>query len=274
MKKQNHHLQQLQQQQQHRSAMTILIPFLLLTFTIAPTHCFHVATTTTAPFTPLSSSTALKDIPRPNLEQTSKPYNDALQSLSTLKNLPRPTQPKKIAIMGGGLAGLSTAKHIIDCGHIPIVLEARSLLGGKVAAWKDDEGDVTETGLHVFFGAYPNMMSIFHDLNIEDRLQWKDHAMIFAKPGSKKREFSTFDFPNLPAPINAGVAILGNSDLLTWPEKIKLGIGLIPAYLFGQDYVEQQEGVTVKEWMRARGVPDRVTDEVFIAMSKGTLLYQ
>ena len=35
-----------------------------------------------------------------------------------------------------------------------------------------------------------------------------------------------------------------------------------------QKYVEEQEGVTVKEWMRARGVPDRVTDEVFIAMSK------
>lgn len=86
--------------------------------------------------------------------------------------------------------------------------------------------------------------------------------------GSKKREFSTFDFPALPAPINAGVAILSNTDLLTWPEKIKLGIGLVPAYLFGQSYVESQEGVTVKEWMRARGVPDRVTDEVFIAMSK------
>jgi 15-cis-phytoene desaturase len=219
-----------------------------------------------------AATTILRDIPRPNLEQTSQPYNEALQTLQLIKNLPRPSSPqqkKRIAIMGGGLAGLSTAKHIIDAGHQPILLEARSLLGGKVAAWKDEDGDITETGLHVFFGAYPNMMTLFHDLGIEDRLQWKDHAMIFAKPGSKKREFSIFDFPPLPAPINAGVAILGNNDLLTWEEKIKLGLGLIPAYLFGQDYVEEQEGVTVQEWMRARGVPDRVTDEVFIAMSKG-----
>jgi 15-cis-phytoene desaturase len=105
-------------------------------------------------------------------------------------------------------------------------------------------------------------------LGISDRLQWKEHAMLFAKPGSSRREFSTFDFPALPAPLNAAVAILSNTDLLTWSEKIKLGIGLIPAYLFGQDYVEQQEGVTVQEWMRERGIPDRVTDEVFIAMSK------
>jgi len=31
---------------------------------------------------------------------------------------------------------------------------------------------------------------------------------------------------------------------------------------------QEQEGVTVQQWMRERGVPDRVTDEVFIAMSK------
>eukprot|EP00979_Chaetoceros_neogracilis_P014631 scaffold4802_cov267-Chaetoceros_neogracile.AAC.16 len=212
---------------------------------------------------------ALNGIARPNLERTSKPFNEAEQNVQAIKEKPRPSEPKKVIVIGGGLAGLSTAKHLVDAGHIPIVLEARDLLGGKVAAWRDEDGDVTETGLHVFFGAYPNAMKLFKELDIEDRLQWKDHAMIFAKPGSKKREFSTFDFPaGLPAPINAGVAILANTDLLTWPEKIKLGIGLIPAYLFGQSYVEEQEGVTVKEWMRARGVPDRVTDEVFIAMSK------
>lgn len=210
----------------------------------------------------------LWDIPRPNLEQTSEPLQQAMLAVKEFKNLPRPTEPKRVIVMGGGLAGLSAAKHIVDAGHVPIVLEARNLLGGKIAAWRDQDGDVTETGLHVFFGAYPNAMTLFKELDIEDRLQWKDHAMIFAKPGSKKREFSVFDFPALPAPLNAAVAILGNLDLLTWEEKIKLGVGLIPAYLFGQSYVEQQEGVTVKEWMRARGIPDRVTDEVFIAMSK------
>ena len=213
-------------------------------------------------------ATELNSIPRPNLEATSAPFNEAVQNVQDIKNKPRPTTPKKVIVIGGGLAGLSTAKHLVDAGHQPIILEARDLLGGKVAAWRDKDGDVTETGLHVFFGAYPNAMTMFKELDIEDRLQWKDHAMIFAKPGSKKREFSTFDFPALPAPINAGVAILSNTDLLSWPEKIKLGIGLIPAYLFGQAYVEEQEGVTVKEWMRVRGVPDRVTDEVFIAMSK------
>jgi len=196
-------------------------------------------------------------------------HQEAKSRVEELKAFPRPSDPKRVIVIGGGLAGLSTAKHLVDAGHIPIVLEARELLGGKVAAWKDKDGDYSETGLHVFFGAYPNALTLFEELGISDRLDWKDHQMLFAKPGSAKKEFTTFDFPpGLPAPLNAGVAILGNQDLLSWPEKIKLGLGLLPAYFQGQSYVESQEGVTVEEWMEQRGVPARVTDEVFLAMSK------
>ena len=197
-------------------------------------------------------------------------HQEARSLVQELKALPRPSSgPKRVIVIGGGLAGLSTAKHIADAGHIPIVLEARELLGGKIAAWKDNDGDYSETGLHVFFGAYPNALTLFEELGISDRLDWKDHQMLFAKPGGTQKEFTTFDFPpGLPAPLNAGVAILGNQDLLSWPEKIKLGLGLIPAYFQGQSYVESQEGVTVEQWMEQRGIPSRVTDEVFLAMSK------
>jgi 15-cis-phytoene desaturase len=214
-----------------------------------------------------SSTLHMVDVARPPFAEVAT-HVEALTNVQYLKDLSRPQKSQRVVVMGGGLAGLSTAKHLVDAGHQPIILEARSLLGGKVAAWRDKDGDVSETGLHVFFGAYPNMITLFSELGISDRLQWKEHKLLFAKPGSAKREFSTFDFPDIIAPLNAGVAILSNTDLLTWPEKIKLGIGLIPAYLFGQDYVEAQEGVTVQEWMRERGIPDRVTDEVFIAMSK------
>ena len=167
-----------------------------------------------------------------------------------------------------GLAGLSTAKYVADAGHIPIVLEGRDLLGGKVAAWRDADGDAYETGLHIFFGAYPNVQNLFKELGIEDRLQWKEHSMIFASrdvPGA----FSRFDFPEwLPAPFNGVVAILRNNEMLTWPEKIKFAIGLLPAIVGGQAYVEAQDDKTVSEWMRQQGVPARVNDEVFIAMAK------
>ncbi|PWZ40382.1 hypothetical protein Zm00014a_025764 [Zea mays] len=79
-----------------------------------------------------------KDFPRPPLESTIN-YLEAGQLSSFFRNSERPR-----------LAGLSTAEYLADAGHKPILLEARDVLGGKVAAWKDEDGDWYETGLHIF----------------------------------------------------------------------------------------------------------------------------
>nr|WET17634.1 phytoene desaturase [Allium cepa] len=208
-----------------------------------------------------------KDCPRPELESAIN-FLEAANMSASFRGSPRSQKKLKVVIAGAGLAGLSTAKYLADAGHTPILLEARDVLGGKVAAWKDKDGDWYETGLHIFFGAYPNVQNLFGELGINDRLQWKEHSMIFAMP-NKPGEFSRFDFPEvLPAPLNGIWAILRNKEMLTWPEKIKFAIGLLPAILGGQSYVEAQDGLTVTEWMRRQGIPDRVNDEVFIAMSK------
>ena len=68
------------------------------------------------------------------------------------------------------------------------------------------------------------MMNIFAELGIQERLQWKEHSMIFARPDSPG-EFSRFDFPDIPAPFNGVVAILRNNQMLTWPEKVRGGGG-------------------------------------------------
>jgi len=173
----------------------------------------------------------------------------------------------RIAIAGAGLAGLSCAKYLADAGHVPILLERRDVLGGKIASWKDQDGDWYETGLHIFFGAYPNMLQLFSELGIEDRLQWKEHTMIFNQP-EKPGTYSRFDFPDLPAPVNGLIAILRNNDMLTWPEKIKFGLGLLPAIVKGQSYVEEMDRYSWSQWMKLRKIPERVEKEVFIAMSK------
>jgi 15-cis-phytoene desaturase len=173
----------------------------------------------------------------------------------------------RVAIAGAGLAGLSCAKYLVDAGHTPIVLERRDVLGGKVAAWKDEDGDWYETGLHIFFGAYPNMLQLFKELGIEERLQWKEHSMIMNQP-DQPGVYSRFDFPDIPAPWNGIAAILRNNDMLTWEEKIKFGLGLIPVMLRGQAYVEEMDRYSWTEWLQKHGIPERVNEEVFIAMSK------
>jgi 15-cis-phytoene desaturase len=173
----------------------------------------------------------------------------------------------RVAIAGAGLAGLSCAKYLTDLGYTPIVLESRDVLGGLVAAWKDKDGDWYETGLHVFFGAYPNMLQLFNELGISSRLQWKQHTMIFNQP-EKPGTYSRFDFPNLPAPFNGIAAILRNNDMLSWGEKIELAKGLVPAMLRGQRYVDSTDKFTFSEWLKQQGVNDDVEQGIFIAAAK------
>jgi 15-cis-phytoene desaturase len=173
----------------------------------------------------------------------------------------------RVAIAGGGLAGLACAKYLVDAGHQPIVYESRGVLGGLVAAWKDTDGDWVETGLHNFFGAYPNMLQLMGELEILDRLQWKRHALIFNQP-DKPGVLSWFDVPNLPAPINVVVSILRNNDMLSWGQKVRLAVGLIPAIVRGDKYVESMDKYTMTEWLRSRGIDQEVDQEIFIAASK------
>ncbi|MGD1921486.1 MAG: 15-cis-phytoene desaturase [Pleurocapsa sp.] len=173
----------------------------------------------------------------------------------------------RVAIAGAGLAGLACAKYLVDAGHEPIVLERRDVLGGLVAAWKDEDGDWYETGLHVFFGAYPNMIQLFKELGIEDRLQWKEHTLIFNQP-EKPGTYSRFDVPNIPAPFNVITSIIRNNDMLTWTQKFKFAVGLLPAIIRGQQYVENMDRYDLLAWIEQQGIDERVNSDIFIAASK------
>jgi 15-cis-phytoene desaturase len=173
----------------------------------------------------------------------------------------------RVAIIGGGLAGLSCAKYLVDAGHTPILLESQAMLGGLVAAWKDADGDWVETGLHNFFGAYPNMLQLMGELGILDRLHWKRHALIFNQP-EKPGVLSLFDVPNIPAPFNIIVSILMNNDMLTWNQKIRFAIGLIPAIVRGDKYVEAMDKYTFTEWLSMHGIGEDISTDIFIAVCK------
>jgi len=216
----------------------------------------------------VNEASAPQDFPKPSQIDKTENYAEGARLSKKLLDDKGKGEKKKVAIIGGGLSGLACAKYLADAGHEPIVLEARDVLGGKVAAWQDEDGDWIETGLHIFFGAYPNMMNHFAVLNIEDRLQWKRHQMIFAMqelPG----EFTTFDFfEGVPAPLNFALAILMNQKMLTMPEKLQTAPPLLPMLVEGQKFIDEQDDMSVLEFMRKYGMPDRINDEVFISMAK------
>lgn len=82
-------------------------------------------------------------------------------------------------------------------------------------------------------------------------------------------EFTTFDFiAGIPAPFNFALAILLNQKMLTFTEKLQTARPLLPMLLEGQDFIDAQDELSVTDFMRKYGMPDRINEEVFIAMAK------
>ncbi|MGA9377258.1 MAG: 15-cis-phytoene desaturase, partial [Phormidium sp.] len=110
-------------------------------------------------------------------------------------------------------------------------------------------------------------LQLFKELDIEDRLQWKEHTLIFNQP-EKPGTYSRFDVPDIPAPFNVILSILRNKDMLTWEQKIRFAVGLLPAVVRGQKYVEEMDKYSLLEWLRRQGVDEKVNTDIFIAVSK------
>ena len=82
-------------------------------------------------------------------------------------------------------------------------------------------------------------------------------------------EFTTFDFiPGIPAPFNFGLAILMNQKMLTLQEKLQTAPPLLPMLVRGQDFIDEQDELSVLDFMRKYGMPERINEEVFISMAK------
>jgi 15-cis-phytoene desaturase len=60
----------------------------------------------------------------------------------------------------------------------------------------------------------------------------------------------------LPAPFNMAYAILTNDKMLTWVEKLRTGLPLVPMLVGGQDYINAQDELDVQTWMKKNFMPE------------------
>jgi phytoene desaturase len=171
----------------------------------------------------------------------------------------------QVVIAGGGLAGLSAAKYLSDGGHQVTVLEKRPFAGGKVSSWQDADGDWVESGLHVFFGAYRHLHRLFRETGLDRHLSWKAHEMTFSRPGGL---LSPLRFAQrLPAPAHGLVAIARNRGVLTWPDKLRVGGGLVWPILLNQAWIDRQDRWTYADWHLRHGMGRRALGDFFDTMA-------
>src|SRR5690242_5135360 len=172
--------------------------------------------------------------------------------------------PMRAIIAGAGPAGFACAKWLADRGYEVLLLEKRDVPGGKVSAWRDADGDWVESGLHVFFGAYHNLLNFLDECGLGDSFDWKPAEMVFVSP---EHGLAPIRFvQGLPAPLNglAGVAV---SPLLPTRDKLRVALGLLWPIFGSQNYIDRQDDQTYAAWHLRHGMGQRSLDDVMHTMA-------
>ena len=191
-----------------------------------------------------------------------KPSN--IRSLQQLSASSAPSEVDCI-VVGGGISG-STLAHNIDyrsSGKVSVLLtEARDYIGGNVKSHRTEDGFLWEEGPNSF-AAQPSIVRISHELGIDDQLVFADESLppwvnhngkLHPLPkgqGGKgpKGQLELVFGPN-------GVLKFGlTGELLSWPGKIRAGIGALLGHFPAPEGKEE----TIREW-----VTRTLGEEVFL----------
>lgn len=173
------------------------------------------------------------------------------------------SEKKSVLILGGGLAGLTAAKRLTDKGFQVKVLEKREIFGGKVSAWKDEEGDWIESGTHCFFGAYSVLYDLMKEIKTDHAVVWKEHQLTYTLEGGKRFTFNTWD---LPSPLHLLPAIVKNG-YFTFGEMAAFAKSLIPLALKKEKYPPTQDHLTFTAWAQSKKFGNRLLEKMFRPMA-------
>ena len=122
-----------------------------------------------------------------------------------------------IGIIGGGWAGCAAAALLAQRGHAVTLLEAAPMLGGRARTLETlDAPEPLDNGQHIAIGAYADTLALLHSLGVAEG------EAFYRMPFNLQRIDGTgLRFPDLPAPWNAALGILGAKGW-RWRERLAL----------------------------------------------------
>jgi len=164
-------------------------------------------------------------------------------------------------VIGGGISG-STLAHNLNRNGVDVVLaEARDYLGGNVKSHNDD-GFIWEEGPNSF-ATQPSIVRIANELGIDDQFvfadeslpPWVNHnGMLHPLPKGQGGKGPKGQLELVFGP-NGVLNFAFKGQLLSWPGKIRAGIGAFLGHLPAPEGKEE----TIREW-----VTRTLGEEVFL----------
>ncbi len=154
----------------------------------------------------------------------------------------------KALVMGGGMGGLATAINLLDLGIEVELLEADEIFGGRASSWLDEDGDMIDNALHVFFPYYANLLRFFNKMGIEKNIQWKQTEFYYMQEGGRE---AVLKFANLPAPFHAAVAfahLLKTYDAVPKWKLLFAAVGMGSAVMYSDSKLDRMDDITFGMW--------------------------
>lgn len=155
-------------------------------------------------------------------------------------------------VIGGGISG-STLAHNLHRGGVDVMLaEARDYLGGNVKSHKTDDGFIWEEGPNSF-ATQPSIVRIAHELGIDDQLVFADESLppwvnhngkLHPLPKGRGGKGAQGQIELVFGP-NGVLKFALAGDLLSWPGRIRAGIGAFLGHMPPPEGKEE----TIREWV-------------------------
>jgi uncharacterized protein with NAD-binding domain and iron-sulfur cluster len=107
--------------------------------------------------------------------------------------------------MGERMSGLATAINLLDLGVEVELIETDELFGGRASSWMDEDGDMIDNALHVFFPYYVNLINFFKKMEICENIIWRKPGFSYMLSGGGRGDVA-LSRTSIPAPRRRGVS--------------------------------------------------------------------
>ncbi|MEO6830107.1 MAG: hydroxysqualene dehydroxylase HpnE [Acidobacteriaceae bacterium] len=159
---------------------------------------------------------------------------------------------RDVAVVGGGLAGLSAACALASSGYRVHLIERRPYVGGRASSYEHPgTGEVVDNCQHILLGCCTNLIGLYRQLGVEERIRWFDR-ITFLEPGGRK---SVLEPGILPEPLHNSWSFLA-AGALSLRDKLAISRGMM-AFLRG---VPEDSEETFAGWLVRHGQTRRAID--------------
>jgi len=172
-----------------------------------------------------------------------------------------------VIVVGGGLAGLSAASAFVEKGLNILLLESRSVLGGRTSSWVD-RGMEVESGFHRYLGFYEALPQLVEKagVSLDDMLIWEDEIEIRMPDGQPS---AVMGLGPLTKPFTTIGGLLLNNDFLNPVDKVNIGKMFTSGFIDFKNDPGSLDKKTVYEYAKEHDFSEEAVVRYLVPLTEG-----